>query len=520
MTERPVVGAVRAGRRFLAQRPVVVVAVLFLAAVAASLAYMQGLQTHLVNIQALQSAELFTEALAEFRTVYTSEVVERIRPGGTEIRYDYLLHEGAAPLPATLTMLLGERIGARGSGGQARLYSAYPFPWAIEDGGLPDDFARDAWEALTRNPEEPFSRVETLGESEVLRYATADLMREACVDCHNTHADSPKTDWQVGDVRGVLEVITPLDAPLAATRSGLVDTAIFMMIMAGIGLVVLGMVMGDLKEATSHAAELTEETRQAHEHEQMAEEKSEHLALEMAAADAANRAKSAFLANMSHEIRTPMSAIVGFAHLLEEDSTLGPEQKGQLKAMRSAGDHLVMLIDDVLDMSRLEAGQADANPTIFEPRVLLNELEAVFSLKTRPKGLALSLQVDASLPDKLKADQGKVRQILMNMVDNAVKFTEKGAVVIRARISGTEDSQERLVVEVEDTGLGIAADQFEKLFEEFAQVGTASDSFRGTGLGMAISRRFARVMGGDLTLTSQLGKGSVFRMEIPVETPE
>ena len=135
MKERPVADAVLAGRRFLARRPVVVVAVLFLGAVAATLAYVQGLQTELVSIQALQNAELFTEALAEFRTVYTSEVVERIRPGGIEIRYDYLLHEGAAPLPATLTMILGDRIGARGSGVKSLLYSGYPFPWATDDGG-------------------------------------------------------------------------------------------------------------------------------------------------------------------------------------------------------------------------------------------------------------------------------------------------------------------------------------------------------------------------------------------------
>ena len=342
-------------------------------------------------------------------------------------------------------------------------------------------------------------------------------MREACVDCHNTHPDSPKTDWQVGDVRGVLEVITPLDASLAATRSGLAGTAAFMLIMAATGLVILGMMMGDLQEATDQAAALTEETRRAHEQEQMAAERSEHLAREKVAADAANRAKSAFLANMSHEIRTPMSAIIGFAHLLEQDSTLGPEQKGQLKAMRSAGDHLVMLIDDVLDMSRLEAGRTDLNPTLFDPSALLEDLEAIFILKTKKKGLALSLEVHPSVPDQVRADERKVRQILMNMVDNAVKFTERGAVAIRANASGTDESRTRLVVEVEDTGLGIADDQFERLFEEFAQLGSKTDSEPGTGLGMAISRRFARVMGGDLTLTSQLGKGSVFRLEIPVE---
>ena len=124
------------------------------------------------------------------------------------------------------------------------------------------------------------------------------------------------------------------------------------------------------------------------------------------------------------------------------------------------------------------------------------------------------------MPDQVRADEGKVRQILMNMVDNAVKFTERGAVAIRSTASRTDESRIRLVVEVQDTGVGIADDQFERLFEEFAQLGSKTDSEPGTGLGMAISRRFARVMGGDLTLTSQLGKGSVFRLDIPVEAGE
>lgn len=252
MTEKPARGVVLAGRRFLTQRPTVVVGLLFLSAVAATLAHVRGLQEHLVRTQALQHAELFSQAMAEFRTVYTTEVVERIRLSGIKITHDYELRAGEAPLPATLTMILGRRIGALESGGGARLYSPYPFPWADDDGGLPDEFARQAWEALNLNPEEPFYRF----ESDVLRYARADRMRRACVDCHNTHPDSPKVDWEVGDVRGVLEVTTSLNAPLDATREGLVDTAVLMLVLAAIGLMVFGLLMGDLKEATNEAEAL------------------------------------------------------------------------------------------------------------------------------------------------------------------------------------------------------------------------------------------------------------------------
>ena len=265
MKEGPVAGAPLAWHLRVVQHPIFLVAVLFLAGVAVTLTHVQGLQSNLVRMQALQSAKLFAETLAEFRTVYTSEVVERIRPAGIEITHDYHLQEGAVPLPATLSMILGNRIGALGSGAESRLYSGHPFPWRSENGGLADIFAQDAWEALTRKPEEPFYRFETLGGREVLRYATADLMRPACVDCHNTHPETPKDDWEVGDVRGVLEVITPLDVPFAATRSGLVDTAVLMVIMVAIGLFLLGVMMNRLQRATHEAAVLTEESRRAHE---------------------------------------------------------------------------------------------------------------------------------------------------------------------------------------------------------------------------------------------------------------
>ena len=156
----------------------------------------------------------------------------------------------------------------------------------------------------------------------------------------------------------------------------------------------------------------------------------------------------------------------------------------------------------------------------FDPVRLLEGLEVMVRPRTQIKGLELNLEIHPSVPDQLWTDQGKVRQILINLLDNAVKFTESGSVTIRAHAEGTDDSEKRLVVEVEDTGLGIADDKFDELFEEFRQLGGESPSQPGAGLGMAISRRFARMMGGDHTVTSQLGKGSVFHLEIPMEAPE
>ncbi len=213
--------------------------------------HVSRLQSNLMETMAIAHADLYTRALAEFRTLYTSEVVERVRPRGIEVTHDYENKEGAIPLPATLSMELGRRIGQHRSGGEARLYSAYPFPWREEQGGLRDTFSREAWRVLTQNPAEPFYGIEEVDGRLSLRYATADLMRDACVNCHNTHPDSPKTDWRVGDVRGVLEVIHPIDAFAVEAHGGMEQTIGLMTLLGLLWLGGLGLVIGKLRRDSS-----------------------------------------------------------------------------------------------------------------------------------------------------------------------------------------------------------------------------------------------------------------------------
>lgn len=171
-------------------------------------------QQELIESAALQQAALYSQTLTEMRTLYTSEVVARVRSHGIEVTHDYAEREGAIPLPATLSMMLGEHITERGAGGYVRLYSDFPFPWRT-DGGPKDDFQLEALTRLRQDPTEPLYRFDTIDDRPVMRYATADLMRPSCVGCHNTHPESPKTNWEVGDLRGVLEVTIPLDAARA-----------------------------------------------------------------------------------------------------------------------------------------------------------------------------------------------------------------------------------------------------------------------------------------------------------------
>ncbi len=234
------------------------------------------------------------------------------------------------------------------------------------------------------------------------------------------------------------------------------------------------------------------------------------------AAEAANRAKSAFLANMSHEIRTPMNAILGFSQLLGRDQAATPRQKQQIEIINRSGEHLLSLINDILEMAKAEAGRTTLNPAAFSLPVLINDVETMMQPRADAKGLRLLVERGEALPRFVMSDEGKIRQVVLNLLSNALKFTAEGTVTLRARARATAEREFRLEVEVEDTGPGIAPEDLGKLFHPFeqAQAGRAGG---GTGLGLAISREYARLMGGDIAAKSRPGEGSVFVFSIPVK---
>jgi PAS domain S-box-containing protein len=234
------------------------------------------------------------------------------------------------------------------------------------------------------------------------------------------------------------------------------------------------------------------------------------------AADAANRAKSAFLANMSHEIRTPMNAVLGYSQLMLRDPGLGVGAKENLNIINRSGGHLLALINDILDMSKIEAGQVALNPVAFDLSELLKDLEVMFRLRTDSKGLQFEVVVDPDCERYIESDKGKMRQVLVNLLGNAVKFTERGSITLRVSMDRREKGPHQLLAEVEDTGAGISSEEQKDLFRPFAQSQSGRDLQGGTGLGLAISREFVRLMGGEISMTSEVGKGSIFRFEIPV----
>ncbi len=313
---------------------------------------------------------------------------------------------------------------------------------------------------------------------------------------------------------------------------------------------------------------------------EIADRKLAETALQKAvvAADTANRAKSEFLSSMSHELRTPLNAILGFSQVMVRDSSLNNQHQQHLEIINRAGEHLLSLINDILEMSKIEAGRSQLNESSFNLMRLLKTLEEMFRLKAKSKKLQLNLEVGEGVPDFVSGDEGKLRQILINLVGNAIKFTERGSVTLRVKnqveeslavetaaiqtqpgwcagseslavetaaiqtqpgwCAGSNQSAQadfdcvdansirpvflqksellRLQFEIEDTGLGIAAEEMNKLFEPFEQTKTGQKSQQGTGLGLPISRKFVQMMGGDITVSSTPELGSKFAFDIQI----
>ncbi len=235
----------------------------------------------------------------------------------------------------------------------------------------------------------------------------------------------------------------------------------------------------------------------------------------MLQAQAANRAKSTFLANMSHELRTPLNAVLGYAQILTKEPDLKEEHRHMIDIISRSGDHLLGLLNDVLDLAKVEAGHFDITLTPCSLQFFLQDIGDIFSIRCQEKELAFHYDSSNTLPEFVEIDQRRIRQIIMNLLGNAIKFTEKGSIhFYRDYYDGC------LVLTISDTGIGISEDKLEEIFKPFQQTGEAYYKTQGTGLGLTISRKLCELMNGSLKVESQLGQGSRFQVKIPAAIVE
>jgi two-component system, sensor histidine kinase and response regulator len=354
----------------------------------------------------------------------------------------------------------------------------------IRPENAPDSWERDALAAFERGQLEQTTVTHTAAGS-TIRLMRPLVTTQSCLKCH------ARQGYRVGDVRGGISVSVPMAgfaAPGYVGSLGIAHAGLWMLGLAG-----LGLGWRNVRRNVIERERVTAALAQARDD-----------------AESASRTKSDFLANMSHEIRTPMNGVIGMTGLLL-DTDLSPEQRQYAQVVRNSADTLLDIINDILDFSKIEAGRIDLEEIPFDVRMAVEDIAELLAVKAHEKRLELAALVAEDVPAVLVGDPTRIRQLLTNLVGNAVKFTSAGEVVVRVSLDRETDTDATVRFTVADTGIGIPPDAIPRLFQSFSQVDSSTTRrFGGTGLGLAICRRLAVRLGGDIGVESQPGQGSTF----------
>jgi len=500
--------------------------------------YVMKLKTEAIKSNAISMAKLYIGVFDELRSTYTSEVVATARRFGLNITHNYHDIEGAIPLPATFSMLIGEKISLRKEGGKVKLYSAYPFPWRSNKGGLSDEFEKKSWEALLANSKLPHLEFDLNGEQKYLRYSIADIMRAECINCHNTHPDTPKSNWKTGDVRGVLEVNIPLDNVINQVESdieGLLSILVFSILLTYLLVTILvyklrnntALLEQQVYERTTdlnHQVQIrkkAEKTLQQRNTELQSNQLKLTYAIEQS--KKADIAKNDFLANVSHELRTPLNGISGVCQLLKFGE-LTEKQGEYIDIIKNSVNDEVKIIDNILNMADLENSSYIIEEESFDLISLLNNelksyIEILENKKVVLQALEMSAAVEREIPETVTGDAKIIRQIISSFLENACKFTEQGSIRTSIEIINQENNCLTIKISIKDTGIGIDKQDQETVFDKFLQANSSSTrQHGGTGLGLAICKQLAELIEATIGVESEPGKGSTFWLITTIKT--
>lgn len=437
---------------------------------------LERLQNSLVESLARDGTRLQAETLLELRSLYTSAVVERVRGNGIAVTHAYRQQGRAIPLPATLTIELGERIGALPSGTTVRLYSDQPFPWRVQ-GGPRDAFEREALAFLRARPDAVYSQVDRGANGAVLRYAVADRLRAPCVDCHNRHPDSPRRDWKVGDVRGVLEIVRPLGPVVAEARAGLRSVLALALGLGAVALLIFSLVFSKLRR---NAAEMQQRVQDL---------------------SRVNAELEQFANITSHDLQEPLRSVTSYLQLLERrhGGQLDERARGYLAEAVAGSRRMHALIGDILEYSRVSRGRPLV-PTASGAALahaLANLREAIDASGARIES--------GDLPTVL-GDGQQLAQLLQNLIGNALKFrgSRPPRIVVRA-----EPEAGHWRFSVDDNGIGMDMQHRERIFLMFQRL-NRREEYPGTGIGLAVCKKIVERHGGRIWAESSPGVGSTF----------